>query len=91
MVYEGVIREKPSSKEEARQFMKGLHSIAAYLSFTPLIFYFFFFNSYFVTSIADYSGRQAATVSSVLVSNLKTGSRKGEWDRVEVPQYFHSL
>ncbi|XP_027333888.1 maf-like protein DDB_G0281937 isoform X2 [Abrus precatorius] len=54
VVYEGVIREKPSSKEEARQFLK------------------------------DYSGRHAATVGSVLVTNLKTGFRKGEWDRVEI-------
>ncbi|PNY00578.1 maf-like protein [Trifolium pratense] len=53
VVYEGVIREKPSSKEEARQFLK------------------------------DYSGRQAATVGSVLVTNLKTGLRKGGSDRVE--------
>ncbi|PON83593.1 Maf-like protein [Trema orientale] len=59
VVYEGVIREKPSSKEEARQFMK------------------------------DYSGGQAATVSSVFISNLKTGLRKGDWDRVEI--YFHEI
>ncbi|PON40869.1 Maf-like protein [Parasponia andersonii] len=59
VVYEGVIREKPSSKEEARQFMK------------------------------DYSGGQAATVSSVFISNLKTGLSKGDWDRVEI--YFHEI
>lgn len=33
---------------------------------------------------ADYSGGHAATMGSVMVSNLKTGFRKGEWDRVEV-------
>nr|KYP51306.1 Maf-like protein DDB-G0281937 [Cajanus cajan] len=54
VVYEGVIREKPAGKEEARQFLK------------------------------DYSGGRAATVSSVLVTNLKTGLRKGESDRVEI-------
>ncbi|KAM3710640.1 hypothetical protein ACJW31_01G045600 [Castanea mollissima] len=59
VVYEGVAREKPSSKEEARQFLK------------------------------DYSGSHAATVGSVLVTNLKTGFRKGEWDRVEI--YFHTI
>ncbi|KAL4649972.1 hypothetical protein ACB092_01G052200 [Castanea dentata] len=59
VVYEGVVREKPSSKEEARQFLK------------------------------DYSGSHAATVGSVLVTNLKTGFRKGEWDRVEI--YFHTI
>ncbi|KAG5098970.1 hypothetical protein JHK82_048824 [Glycine max] len=56
VVYEGVIREKPTSKEEARQFLK------------------------------DYSGRHAATVGSVLVTNLKTGLRKGDSDRVEVDE-----
>ncbi|KAL7244990.1 hypothetical protein ACSBR2_000352 [Camellia fascicularis] len=59
VVYEGAIREKPFSKEEARQFIKG------------------------------YSGGHAATVSSVLVMNLKTGFRKGEWDKVEI--YFHDI
>ncbi|KAF3446319.1 hypothetical protein FNV43_RR11498 [Rhamnella rubrinervis] len=59
VVYEGVVREKPSSKEEARQFMK------------------------------DYSGGHAATVGSVIVTNLKTGLRKGDYDRVEI--YFHEI
>ncbi|XP_057424674.1 uncharacterized protein LOC130718175 isoform X3 [Lotus japonicus] len=59
VVYEGVVREKPSSKEEARQFLK------------------------------DYSGRHAATVGSVLVTNLKTGLRKGDSDRVEI--YFNEI
>ncbi|KAJ8762320.1 hypothetical protein K2173_007477 [Erythroxylum novogranatense] len=59
VVYGGAIREKPSSEEEARQFMK------------------------------DYSGGHAATVGSVLVTNLKTGLRKGGWDQVEI--YFHEI
>ncbi|KAK6938824.1 Nucleoside triphosphate pyrophosphatase Maf-like protein, partial [Dillenia turbinata] len=59
VVYEGMVREKPSSKEEARRFIK------------------------------DYSGRHAATVSSVLLTNLKTGLRKGHWDKVEI--YFHEI
>ncbi|KAJ4832724.1 hypothetical protein Tsubulata_022473, partial [Turnera subulata] len=59
VVYEGMIREKPSNDAEAREFMK------------------------------DYSGGHAATVGSVLVTNLKTGFRKGEWDRVEI--YFHEI
>ncbi|XP_010677774.1 uncharacterized protein LOC104893375 isoform X1 [Beta vulgaris subsp. vulgaris] len=54
VVYEGMVREKPSSKEEARRYMK------------------------------DYSGSKASTVSSVLVTNLQTGFRKGEWDKVEI-------
>ncbi|XP_023525028.1 maf-like protein DDB_G0281937 [Cucurbita pepo subsp. pepo] len=59
VIYEGVVREKPASKEEARKFLK------------------------------DYSGGHAATLGSVLVTNLKTGFRKGEWDRVEI--YFHEI
>ncbi|CAK9178520.1 unnamed protein product [Ilex paraguariensis] len=59
VVYEGMIREKPSSEEEARQFLKG------------------------------YSGGHAATVSSVFVTNLMTGLRIGEWDKVEI--YFHQI
>jgi hypothetical protein len=42
-------------------------------------------------AILDYSGRKAATVGSVLVTNLKTGLRKGGSDRVEVlfaPTFF---
>ncbi|KAK4351970.1 hypothetical protein RND71_027488 [Anisodus tanguticus] len=56
VVYEGVVREKPSSEAEARQFMK------------------------------DYANGHAATVSSVLVTNLVTGSRRGEWDKVEIEE-----
>ncbi|ESR38910.1 Maf-like protein [Citrus sinensis] len=59
VVYKGSIREKPSSKEEAREFIKG------------------------------YSGSHAEVVGSVLISNLKTGIRKGGWDRAEV--YFHDI
>ncbi|KAH7851978.1 hypothetical protein Vadar_019087 [Vaccinium darrowii] len=59
VVYEGAIREKPMSKEEARQFIKG------------------------------YSGGHVTVVGSVLVTNLVTGTRKGEWDRAEV--YFHDI
>ncbi|XP_059279108.1 uncharacterized protein LOC132033220 isoform X5 [Lycium ferocissimum] len=56
----GVVREKPSSEAEARQFMK------------------------------DYANGHAATVSSVLVTNLVTGSRRGEWDKVEVPLLIYT-
>ncbi|XXG81409.1 hypothetical protein AAC387_Pa09g2053 [Persea americana] len=54
VVYEGVVREKPSSKDEARLFVKG------------------------------YSGSHTSTVGSVLVTNLKTGVRRGAWDKAEV-------
>ncbi|XP_031111082.1 7-methyl-GTP pyrophosphatase-like [Ipomoea triloba] len=59
VVYEGMIREKPENKEEAREFIK------------------------------DYSNGQAATISSVLVTNLKTGKKRGELDKVEI--YFHEI
>ncbi|KAG2724850.1 hypothetical protein I3760_01G037400 [Carya illinoinensis] len=59
VVYEGIIREKPSSKEEAQKFIKG------------------------------YSGGQAEVVGSVLVTDLKTGERKGGWDRAEV--FFYNI
>lgn len=87
VVYEDVVREKPSNKEEAQQFLKGLLTSLS-LFFFPFQFPLF---SYYIalvilpTWIADYSGGHAATVGSVLVTNLKTGFRKGEWDRVEVP------
>lgn len=35
-------------------------------------------------NLLGYSGSYTATVSSVLVTNLKSGCRKGEWDKVEV-------
>ncbi|KAI8542462.1 hypothetical protein RHMOL_Rhmol08G0139600 [Rhododendron molle] len=37
----------------------------------------------------DYSGGHVTVVGSVLVTNLVTGTRKGEWDRAEV--YFHDI
>lgn len=48
-----------------------------------LLFYFLAL-MILLTWFADYSGGHAATVGSVLVTNLKTGFSKGEWDRVEV-------
>ncbi|KAL9284767.1 putative maf-like protein [Arabidopsis thaliana] len=59
VVYKGVIREKPTTKEEAREFIKG------------------------------YSGSHGGVVGSVLVRNLKTGVKKGGWDKAEV--YFHEI
>ncbi|KAG7535783.1 Maf-like protein [Arabidopsis thaliana x Arabidopsis arenosa] len=59
VVYKGVIREKPTTKEEAREFIKG------------------------------YSGSHGGVVGSVLVRNLKTGVRRGGWDKAEV--YFHEI
>ncbi|KAL1198714.1 hypothetical protein V5N11_002978 [Cardamine amara subsp. amara] len=59
VVYEDAVREKPSSVEEAREYIRG------------------------------YSNGHTATVSSVVVTNLKTGFRKGGVDRVEI--YFNEI
>ncbi|XP_064959208.1 uncharacterized protein LOC135609655 isoform X3 [Musa acuminata AAA Group] len=56
VVHGGMIREKPSSAEEAREFIKG------------------------------YSAGHASTVGSVLVTNLKTGVRKGGCDKAEIEE-----
>lgn len=80
VVYEGAIREKPSSKEEAWQFIKGLLNILCPIFFVCILPS----SGDLLIGISGYSGRQCATVGSVLVTNLKTGFRKGEWDRVEV-------
>lgn len=80
MVHEGTIREKPLDKDEARQFIKGLVKIAGdsyCLGLYELLMVL-------PAKLAGYSGAHAATVSSVVVTNLNTGFRKGEWDRVEV-------
>ena len=79
-MYEGIIREKPSSKEEAREFIKGLLNGLHFHLFSKLKL------DLSVSSlwVAGYSGGQAAVVGSVLVTNLKTGKRKGGWERAEV-------
>ncbi|XP_010442121.1 PREDICTED: maf-like protein DDB_G0281937 isoform X2 [Camelina sativa] len=59
VVYEDAVREKPSSVEEAREYIRG------------------------------YSKGHTATVSSVAVTNLKTGLRKSGVDRVET--YFNEI
>ncbi|PWZ55605.1 Maf-like protein [Zea mays] len=59
VLHDGVIREKPSTPEEARKFIKG------------------------------YSESHAATIGSVLVTNVKTGARREGWDKAEV--YFHKI
>ena len=85
VVYEGTVGEKPSSEEEARQFIKGLTMLRPQIS--AFIVYGF---AIIRMPITGYSGRSTATVSSVLVTNLKTGVRKGNWDRVEV-RFIHYL
>lgn len=80
-MYKGTIREKPSGKEEAREYIKGFHHW-----FHNLVFPYYYYLALMVTCqwVAGYSGSHGAVVSSVLISNLKTGKRKGGWDRAEV-------
>ena len=47
---------------------------------SSLLFSYLITQEILSTWIADYSGGHAATVGSVLVTNLKTGFRKREWD-----------
>ena len=58
VVHDGVIREKPTTPEEARKFIQG------------------------------YSQSHAATIGSVLVTNVKTGTRREGWDKSEVITNF---
>lgn len=75
-------------KKKHNNFWKVCLPLSLSLCFIPFSSPLF---SYYITLvilstwIADYSGGHAATVGSVLVTNLKTGFRKGVWDRVEVP------
>lgn len=79
-MYEGIVREKPSSKEEAREFIKGLlNGLHSHL-FSKLKLNLTVISLW----VAGYSGGQAAVVGSVLVTNLKTGKRRGGWERAEV-------
>lgn len=85
VVHEGIIREKPSSKEEARQFLKGFVQcplsrhivsdcpvcVCMYLLVEPL-------------SLPGYSGGHVSTVGGVVVTNLTTGKKLGSLDKAEV-------
>uniref|UniRef100_M8BUL9 Maf-like protein n=1 Tax=Aegilops tauschii TaxID=37682 RepID=M8BUL9_AEGTA len=78
VVHEGIIREKPSSKEEARQFLKGFVQC-------PL-------SRHIVSDCpvcVCYSGGHVSTVGGVVVTNLTTGKKLGSLDKAEV--YFHDI
>jgi septum formation protein len=80
VVHEGIIREKPTTKEEARQFLKGLLS-AKCLIHNVLMHLFIISES---LSSLGYSGGHVSTVGSVVVTNLTTGKRLGSLDKAEV-------
>ena len=65
VVHEGIIREKPTTKEEACQFMKGLFS--QYLA--PKCFNA---NVFLIESLSSpgYSGGHVSTVGCVVVATL---------------------
>lgn len=83
-MYEGMIREKPSSTEEARLFIKGIIINNVFCVNPSFVYSINFSLTVLHIRIGGYSGGHAATVSSVLVTNLSTGLRKGGWDKVEV-------
>lgn len=83
VVHGGMIREKPSSAEEAREFIKGL------LKYVLMILtnsHRLPSRNYCVQTVfhPGYSAGHASTVGSVLVTNLNTGARKGGYDKAEV-------
>ncbi|WVZ26672.1 hypothetical protein V8G54_005216 [Vigna mungo] len=84
VVYRGIIREKPTSEKEAREFIKGLQLDR----FTTLLLLSRLLTDLTASSriFAGYSGSHAAVVGSVVVTNLATGKRCGGWDSAEV--YF---
>ncbi|KAM0876170.1 hypothetical protein ACQ4PT_036338 [Festuca glaucescens] len=87
VVHDGVIREKPTTPEEARKFIQGL-SFQLFVSELKLLRWFVRlpFNH---IPLTGYSQSHAATIGSVLVTDVKDGSRRGGWDKSEV--YFHKI
>jgi septum formation protein len=90
MVSRGVIRERPRSTEEAREFIQGKdrasHLVvdackSARYTYSMQRANELFRVWFFLTA---YSGDRAFAVNYVLVTNLSTGGRKGGWDIPEV-------
>lgn len=85
VVYQGTIREKPSTEEEARQFIRGCF----------INFYQKFLSCILANSsshcFTDYSGGSGQVVGSVVVTNLVTGSRKGGWESAEVLHRYYYI
>ncbi|XP_025798517.1 maf-like protein DDB_G0281937 isoform X2 [Panicum hallii] len=89
MVSKGVIRERPRSAEEAREFIKGER-----FSFLVIVRYVMserkrhlqggIDNASSSFLLTGYSDDRAFAVNFVLVSNLSTGATKGGWDIPEI-------
>lgn len=85
VVHKGIIREKPTSEEEARQFLKGFKSLSwAFMYMFCWLRYKFSVENDPGILLSGYSGGHVSTVGSVLVTNLKTGKRSGGVDKAEV-------
>ena len=89
VVHDGVIREKPSTPEEARKFIKGLCYLLELNFFLHALLYLSVPSGHLQTCFASgYSESHAATIGSVLVTNVKTGARREGWDKAEVLSIF---
>jgi septum formation protein len=91
VIHDGVIREKPSTPEEARKFIKGLCYFVEDLELFNNVLYLtcpcpVLLDEHILLS--GYSESHAATIGSVLVTNVKTGARREGWDKAEVLSKF---
>ena len=91
VVHEGIIREKPTTKEEARQFLKGVPTCRGNMHliflFSNILLYYLLLE---LLLSPGYSGSHVATVGSVVVTNLTTGKRLGSLDKAEVIYFCSS-
>ena len=90
VIHDGVIREKPSTPEEARKFIKGLCYFVELELFNNMLYLTcpcpVLLDEHILLS--GYSESHAATIGSVLVTNVKTGARREGWDKAEVLSKF---
>ncbi|KAF0910371.1 hypothetical protein E2562_001543 [Oryza meyeriana var. granulata] len=86
MVSKGMIRERPKSQEEAREFIKGISISNLYLGSLPvnLLHLAKKFQLCVLLLLVGYLGDKAFAVNYVLVTNLSNGASKGGWDIPEV-------
>ncbi|TVU45314.1 hypothetical protein EJB05_04798, partial [Eragrostis curvula] len=89
MVSKGVIRERPRSVEEAREFIRGakfslLANVSCAMSEKELLSSGKVVSSWIFFCFSRYSGDRAFAVNYILVINLSTGATKGGWDIPEI-------
>jgi len=91
MVSKGMIRERPRSAQEAREFIKG-ERLSLHVNFRFVMAelkpkgnaIFRGKKCYGSSLLTGYSDDRAFAVNFVLVTNLSTGATKGGWDIPEV-------